>query len=833
MDEIIYRPQHKSEQEIRDDFVIRLVEFDKIMNSIKSDQKGKTPQHIILQGQRGTGKTTLMYRVYYQVMKDYRKKGLVPVIFSEEQYSVRTLYKLWEEVARYLEDNEPDYSGIWYKMQEAQDDKDYEEKCFELLQKSIKKNKHRLLLLIDNFGVMLDKFKKQEQQRFREILTTFPGIKILGGSAVVLESFYKYDKPFFDFFKIMQLEALTSKEVRTLLLRLGKKHKTEHVKEIVKNQPGRIESMRILSGGVPRTIVLLFNIFLDSDHGNSIEDLTKLLDLVTPLYKHRMDELPDQQQEIVDKLALNWDGMSVSELVKRTRMESKALSAQLNNLVKSGVVIAEKSTGKNKYYQLEERFFNIWYLMQHAPKSSRQKVIWLTRFLEHWCPGKLLEDTALGFAARLKKEKVHPEYIKTMTSALACAEGLSHKLRDEVIEAAGTALEKGASLNDLPLQYDDFLIQFKKLVEGKKYPLAISLIERASLPDGLTNALLGAVYEAFGKFKEAELCFLKAVEKEDARSMYNLALLYEDQYEDYEKAEKYYLMAVKKDQAGAMINLALLYECQFKDYKKAEKYYLMAVKKEDSSAMYNLALFYEGQFEDSKKAEKYYLMAVKEEHSSAMYNLALLYHIQYKDYKKAEEYYLMAVKKEHSAAMVNLALLYEVQFDDYKKAEKYYLIAIKHENTDALNNMINFIIERNKVQRVGDAKLWADKLLKNKPDNKSKLVKIRYLIWINESEEAATLLEKILPDVLEDDDNAFLLSDLLAFAIAKGLRQYVLKLFQQEEYQLKDRFKVLYYALMKLLENEYPNEIKKMGKELEEPVTEMVNYIEELEKEYL
>jgi len=904
------------------------------MNSIKADQPGKTPQHHILQGLRGMGKTTLMYRVYYQVLKEYRKKGLVPVIFGEEQYSIRTLYKLWEQVARFLEDNEPDYSGTWYQMQDIQDHEDYEEKCFELLQKSIKKNKHRLLLFIDNFGVMVDKFTKREQQRFREILTTFPGIKILGGSAAAMESFYKYDKPFFDFFNIMQLGSLTSEEVRRLLFRLGEKHKTERVKEIVENQPGRIESLRILTGGVPRTIVLLFNIFLDTDHGNSIEDLKELLDVVTPFYIHRMDELPVQQQEIVDKLALNWDGMSVSELVRKTRMESKALSAQLNNLVKSGVVSTEKSTGKNRYYQLEERFFNIWYLMQHAPKSARQKVIWLTRFLEFWCTGKMLEDTATDFTRRLQKERLHPEYVKAMTYAYARAHGLSLKLRDDIIEAARTALKnkRGATSDDLPLSFDEFDDKFIKLVKEKKSDQARALIEHASLPDAVTNGLLGVIYGITGKLKEAEQHYIKAVKKEDTGAMYNLALLYQDQYKDYKKAEKYYLMAVKKgftgamhnlallyhvqykdykkaekyylmavkkefakamnnlallykkqfkdykkaekyylmavkkEDTGAMCNLALLYEDHYKDYKKAEKYYLMAVKKEDAGAMFNLALLYKNHYKDYKKTEKYYLMAMKKEDARAMFNLALLYEDQYKDYKKAEKCYLMAVKKENAGAMCNLALLYHAQYKDYKKAEKYYLMAVKKEHSKAmsnlgllykdhkkdykraekyylmaimkgekmaLNNMINLIIERNNDQYAKDAKLWIDKLLKTDTDGKSKLLKVRYLLWINESEDAATFLEKVLPDVLEDEEYAFLLSDLLAFAIAKGLRQYVLKLFQREQYQLKDRFKVLYYALMKLLENEYPNEIKKMGKELEEPVTEMVKYIKGLERKYL
>jgi len=710
------------------------------------------------------GKTTLMQRVNYQVKKEYRKKGLIPVMFSEEQYAVRTLYKLWEHIIRFLEENELEYVGISQELEKIQDHDHYEEACYELLQKHVKNNEHQLLLLIDNFGVMLDKFGKQEQQRFREILTTSANIKIIGGTAVVLESFYRYDKPFFDFFKIVQLSPLNSEEVQTLLLRLGEKHKGKHIKKIIDTQPGRIEALRILTGGVPRTIVMLFNIFLDTDHGNSIDDLKKILDMVTPLYKYRMDDLPAPQQEIVEKLALNWDGMSVSELVNKTRMESKVISAQLNSLAKSGVVRADKSSGKNKFYQLEERFFNIWYLMQHAPKSSIQKVIWLTRFLELWCSGEVLEEMAQGFASRLRQESMNPEYVKAMTNAYATTQGLSLGLRGELIEAATGAL-KGSS-EDLPLSYQMTIDRLKKLLEEEKYNESFRLIKNASLSEELSNTLLGYSYEESGRFEESKAFYEKAVEKGSVFSMHDLALLYEVQYEDYKKAEKYYLMAIESGNVKSMLNLALLYENQFEDYKQAEKYYLMGVEYGNVTSMYNLGL------------------------------------------------------------------LYQQQYQDDKKAAKYYVEAIEQGDVGAINSMIHLIITNNDKQYVKKSGVWVDKLLKENIDNRSKLIKIRYLLWIDEPEEATLFLKEILPEVLEDEDCILMVSSVLAFAFSKGLRQYVLKLFQQEEYHLKDRFKILYYAMMKLMENEYPNEIKKMGKELEEPVTKMVEYIEHLEKKY-
>ncbi|MFY0598492.1 MAG: SEL1-like repeat protein [Cyclobacteriaceae bacterium] len=768
MKEPIYRPQHKPENELKEDFVIRLSEYEKIMTSIRSERLDKSAQHMILQGMRGMGKTTLMHRVFYQVKEEFRGKGLIPVIFGEEQYGVRTLYKLWEQVALYLEDNESEYAGIWYELQAIQELDDYPDRCFEVLKAAIEKHQHRLLLLIDNFGIMVDKFARQEQQRLREILIDFKGLKIIGGSAVLLESFYRYDKSFFDFYKVIKLDKLTSKEAKTLLLRLGEKKESSKVKEIIQTQPGRLESLRILTGGVPRTIVMLFEIFMDEKEGNSINDLKKLLDDVTPLYKHRMDELPSQQQEIVDKLALNWDGMNVGELAKKTRMESKAVSAQLSSLVKSNVVHAEKSTGKNKYYQLQERFFNIWYLMQYAPRNSRQKVIWLTRFLELWCDKMTLSRTASDFSSRLQNEKLHPEYIKAMTYAYATADGLEIENRDELIESARNMLTNNLEVIDenFPMPHEDFYQKFKFLIAEKKFSQAKVLINKASLPDGVSYFYNGYLYDEQGDMEKAEEYYLKAIEKEDSGAMYNLALLYKNVLYDYEKAEKYYLKAVEKD------------------------------------------------------------------HLNAMYNLAFLYENVHKDYKKAEEYYLKAVEKGHSEAITNLGLLYNEVFKDYIKAEKYYLLGMENKDILATRNMLVLIIDEDLKQYAEKGALWLEGLLQGSSEQVPFLLKIKFLLWANKPSEATSFFDSVIDKMIADEKVSWHVQDVLSFAVAKGLKNYVFNLFQKEQYQLKDRFKVLYFALMKIMEEEHPNEIKKMGRELEEPVMSMVEEIKALEKKY-
>ena len=89
------------------------------------------------------------------------------------------------------------------------------------------------------------------------------------------------------------------------------------MEHIIQNTPERIETLRRLTGGVPRTLVMLFDIFVD-DEGNAFEDLLKILDEATPLYKDRMDSLPPMLQDIVHTIAMNWDGITTKEIARIT-----------------------------------------------------------------------------------------------------------------------------------------------------------------------------------------------------------------------------------------------------------------------------------------------------------------------------------------------------------------------------------------------------------------------------------------------------------------------------------------------------------------------------------
>lgn len=385
-----YNPNNLTEKELIDSFVIRKKEFQKIINDIKSSDMKYPEQHYMIEAQRGYGKTTLLKRLYFEIKRNTElKKRLIPVILPEEQYNIRRLFKLWEVVAQNLELESNEFIGLYEQMDKHCKEDDYEDICFKIIEQKLKEKNKKLILLIDNTEGILKKFKLIEQRKLREILLTSAEIRFIGASSDILEFTFDYEKPFYDFFKLIKLKGLNTEETNEFLEKLGESFNKKETKELITSNKGKIEAFRRLTGGVPRIMSLLFDVD-NFDMGPAFKDIDTLSDRVTPIYKHVMDNLSPVQQEIVDLIALSFDAITTKEIADKIRMQSKEVSAQLNQLEKNGVINKIPVNKKNYMYQIKDRFFNIWYLIRFGGDKEKRQVLWLVNFLETWCDKKTL-----------------------------------------------------------------------------------------------------------------------------------------------------------------------------------------------------------------------------------------------------------------------------------------------------------------------------------------------------------------------------------------------------------------------------------------------------------
>lgn len=212
----------------------------------------------------------------------------------------------------------------------------------------------------------------------------------------------------------------------------------------------------------------------------------------------------------------------------------------------------------------------------------------------------------------------------------------------------------------------------------------------------------------------------------------------------------------------------------------------------------------ENEFKDIDKAEEYYIMAVEKGDTRAMFNLALMSKNEFNNIPGAIELLDKASKLGYIKAKINLALIY------FNKSK----------------SKINFINLANELSDNEEAKKEFDIIID--------MITIISLLWENKADKAIEMIEqtkvKILLFASDVNESAF---DLLLLLLAKKQYNYVHNLFKDNDLSLKDKLKPIYYAVMYLMKEDYPDEYKKMGSELQPVFDDILKKIKEMEIKYV
>jgi tetratricopeptide (TPR) repeat protein len=691
-----YNPQNTSSELLKKTFTIRLKEYKSIWSDISQSEMNAPEQHYIIQGVRGSGKTTLLTRLSIEVEENKAlTKWLIPIQFKEEEYGIGSLFGFWLRVAEELEEHFQYgdlFTGLTEDIEAIESDEEDDTKiAFKLLNNALTKNAKKIILFIDNIAELFDNFPSREKAILREVLSQNPNLRIIGGSAISLEAFYDHKDPFYQFFKVITLKQLTKKETIDLLTTLGEaagNQELQKIKNVIKQNPEKIETIRRLTGGIPRTIVLLFDILAEGPKGSTFEYLDDTLDMTSPIYKHRMDDLTAQQKPIVHAIAQQWDAISVKEIAKKTRISSKTVSAQLAQLQKQWIVEKVPTDTKNHLYRLQERFFNIWYLMRYGRKRDKTKLRWLTRFLEVWCTPEELLQRAKRYSNDLHTNAYLPGTL-AYTSALLACKNIDAEEKEAIHNHAHIFFESQGQqhlLKQLPLiDADEHYLQGVKYIEEEQFDKAIISLQKSK--DGGTKSVnfkLGIIWHTEIKdFAKAEQAYLDAIKDKDYEAYIILGILYHEALKNVEKAEQAFLNAIEHKFYKAFISLGNLYRNDLKDTKKSEQAYLDAIKQDEHEAYMFLGFLYEYDLKEFGKAEKAYLNAIEHQNYDAFIVLGHLYSDELKEFGKAEKAYLNAVEHQNYDAFIALGRLYCDNLKEFGKAEKAYINAVEHQNYDA------------------------------------------------------------------------------------------------------------------------------------------------------
>lgn len=452
----VYNPMKLTEAELEGSFVNGNGLWQRIFSDVTSEKKKSRPQHHLIIGAPGDGKTANLLKLERELKAFQGRNRIVPILLAEEIYFVDRLSKFWlkclDALAEFCE-REGDLecaSEIDELVQNHQRssgpsadlDSFAAGELHRYFRSFADRIERRPVLLVDNVQMLFSQTHEQQHQ-FRQMLTDIAAPILVGTSPFQLPELDDYHFAFFDHFKIYHLKPLSFEEFFSLIVVLAKQAQRDDVQSFVEASVGRLKATYQLTGGSPRVAVMLYRLYESSQKGAASEDLERLLDEATPSCKFQFEQLSNQQRAILAEIAEHWAPIDNPTLSRLTGLSQTSVSCQLDRLRKMGMVQEVSLYGtRNRGFQIRNRLLNLWFLMRLASRRKRNQLIRLIRFLDP------RHDDAFPFESlscrRIPKEKLHNYHrAEESISMPEIVSPVKSQSVVDLIRLAAEALDKG------------------------------------------------------------------------------------------------------------------------------------------------------------------------------------------------------------------------------------------------------------------------------------------------------------------------------------------------------------------------------------------------------
>lgn len=724
----LYNPALLPPDVLLSEFTARRPLLARLLDIIRANDPGEPPQHILCVGPRGMGKTTLLCAIAATIKlhEPELAKQWQPVIFDEESRRIGDLADFWLECIRQWEsETEPTLTRSQrIDALLAKPGPDIEDKAREVFLSLVDASGKRALLLIDNLNDIFIAVNDAESlMRLRSFLMSDPRVMIIGAATRWFSDVTGLDKPFFEFFRPFDLHALSLEEMRECLAGVATARGDQRVLDTLRDRPGSIEVLHILTGGNPRLIRTFYRLLNEGMNGELRLQLERLIDDYTPYHKAIIDALPGQQQRVLDAIALEWNPTDVGTVARATRLPSNQVSAQIKALTKAGLISEAANMGhsKKKAYLLTDRFSNIHYLMRHG-RTGKTKMKWFVMMLRALFDDREFADAA----ARMVKLTAATEGQLSSDSLMLAQNVIDHAgsetarraFMDRVMGSPESdkdldvALAEKLCLQAITANPTDAVAHYKwgrllrvylnRPVEAETaLRKAIALDPTFASPhEGLGNLLANDR----DRRSEAEAAYRKAIELDpgDPSPWDRLGWLLTIQLNRHEEAEAAFRKAIQLGLNDALSwnNLGILLTTHLRQHEKAAAAYRKAIELDANYAKpwNNLGNLLASQFRHHEEANGAYRKAIELDpnYASAWNNLGNLLVNHYKQHEEAEGAYRKAIDLDpkFSWPWNNLGTLLEQFYNRHQEAEAAYrkAIALDSRTPKAHSNLARVVL---------------------------------------------------------------------------------------------------------------------------------------------
>ncbi|MDE0156211.1 MAG: hypothetical protein OXS28_11455 [Gammaproteobacteria bacterium] len=446
----------QSDGEVIEQFVVRKRECDTILEVLRDNIESPSCQHTLITAPRGRGKTMLLARIAAEIRtKNEFSDHLVPVRFMEENQEIYGMADFWLETLFYLAKecaaHDPAFAT---ELRRTHDDLNrhwreqaLEERARAAVLEAADRSGKKLVLMVENLQ-SLENLDKDFGWKLRAILQSEPQIILLASATTRFKGLDDASQPFFELFRIVDLEPLTTEECGDLW-------------QVISGDSVRgreIRPLQILTGGNPRLLVILAGFTRHRSLRKLMEELVTLVDEHTEYFRSHLQALANTERRVYVAVLDLWQPSKTGEIANRAHMDVRTVSTMLGRLINRGAVLVEGS-GKKRLYSASERLYSIYYKLRRERDEAdivKNLILFMTVFYSETEQKEIMQRISLevedspaileGFYRAIPEL---PQFNSMYSGMTRTDNEQSERLLQEIIAALnGGALEKVIELID-------------------------------------------------------------------------------------------------------------------------------------------------------------------------------------------------------------------------------------------------------------------------------------------------------------------------------------------------------------------------------------------------
>ena len=352
----------QSDDEVVRQFVVRQGELDLVLEVMRGNTDSPSCQHVLVVGPRGRGKTMLLARVGAELRTDDAlSERLFPVRFMEESQEIANLADFWIEALFHLAHanatGSPEFSrellATHADLTARWRDTNIEECARAAFLEAADRLDRRVVLMVENLQALCSDVGDDFGWQLRETLQSEPRLMLLATATSRFKGLDDAKRPFFELFRIVELEPLSTEACRRLWNMVSGDEQTSR----------EIKPLRILTGGSPRLLVIVATFARHRSLRQLLEELVTLVDDHTEYFRSHLEVLAKTERRVYLAVIDLWQSSSAQEIATRARMDIRIVSALIARLVDRGAVVAE-GAGRKRRYAAAERLYSIYYKLR-------------------------------------------------------------------------------------------------------------------------------------------------------------------------------------------------------------------------------------------------------------------------------------------------------------------------------------------------------------------------------------------------------------------------------------------------------------------------------------